>query len=133
MPSPGALEALPTVPLKSTSQDGRIHGLDALRAGAMFLGIVLHVGTFYVVSAPVVVAGSDMAKHRLFDLLISAIHGFRVHLFFFLSGFFARLLFQRLGPKGFVKQRLQRVGLPFLLGMITVVPPVLGITAWAYP
>jgi hypothetical protein len=41
-------------------------------------------------------------------------------------------LHQRLGARAFIRQRLRRIGLPFLLGMITIVPLVIAITVWGF-
>jgi peptidoglycan/LPS O-acetylase OafA/YrhL len=43
-------------------------------------------------------------------------------LFFVIAGFFARLLVVKLGPWGFTKHRLRRIGLPLLVAMLIVMP-----------
>lgn len=104
---------------------GRLHGLDLLRGVAMTLGVVLHATIpFTRVDAPWVfrVATSNPA----YDLSFVAIHGFRMPLFFLLAGFFAHLQQERLGPTPFLRQRLLRVGLPFVVGMLTLTPWMLS-------
>ena len=108
----------------------RLHALDLLRAVAMFLGIVLHAAvSFMVIRLPWLI--HDTRRNVGFDVLAGAIHGFRMQVFFFLAGFFAHLLWLRLGPRGFLLQRGKRIGLPFVLGMIVIVPIIVGLWLWA--
>ena len=111
------------------AREERIHALDNLRAVAMWLGIVLHAGiSFMVFQSPWPVR--DVARHWSFDVLVGAIHGFRMQLFFFLAGFFARLLHERLGAWGFVKHRLLRVGVPFLAAGVVILPMMGVLWIW---
>ena len=57
----------------------RRHDLDALRAIAMLLGIVLHVALSFS-TIPWLV--TDSRTSRFYNVLFSAIHGFRMPLFF---------------------------------------------------
>ena len=110
----------------------RIHALDSLRAVAMFLGIALHGALSFLAGdflAPWPV--HDVQRHPAFNVMVFFIHGFRMHLFFLLAGFFARLLHERLGPRAFIKQRLLRIGLPFLAGPLVFVLPMLFIVVWS--
>jgi peptidoglycan/LPS O-acetylase OafA/YrhL len=52
-------------------------------------------------------------------------------LFFMVAGFFARLLMQRMGTGGFIRNRLRRIGLPLLAAMFLVLPPTFGAVIWA--
>jgi len=109
----------------ASGMEGRLHGLDLLRGVAMTLGVVLHATIpFTRVDGPWVfrVATSNPA----YDLSFVVIHGFRMPLFFLLAGFFARLQQERLGPTPFLRQRLLRVGLPFVVGMLTLTPWMLS-------
>lgn len=116
----------------SHAHEERLHALDLLRAAAMFLGIVLHAGISFIVS-PFPWLVHDARRSFVFDVLLAAIHGFRMQVFFFLAGFFAHLLWQRLGARGFLIQRGKRIGLPLLLGMLIIVPVILGLSVWADP
>ena len=102
--------------------------LDALRAGAMLLGIVLHASLSFFPAFWIV---TDSRQEPGFGILFSAIHGFRMPLFFVMSGFFSAMLLHRRGWKSLVKQRFHRVFLPLLLGMVTIVPLTVGISALA--
>ncbi len=73
----------------------RFHDLDALRATAMLLGVVLHATLFLIPAAwPIqdAWAGSVPPQENPYGYLLSAIHGFRMPVFFLLSGFFTALL-----------------------------------------
>ena len=108
----------------------RLHALDSLRAFAMLLGIVLHAALSFIVTPfPWIVR--DVSRAPGYDVLLGFIHGFRMPLFYFIAGFFAHLLWQRLGTRGFIAQRLQRIGLPFAAGMFTILPLSAAIWQWA--
>ena len=102
-------------------REERVHALDNLRAVAMLLGIVLHAALSFM-TLPIPWVARDVSRGLGFDVMVGVIHGFRMQLFFFLAGYFAHLLWQRLGSKAFLQQRWKRIGLPFLLGMITLMP-----------
>ena len=102
----------------------RLHDLDALRAFAMLLGIGLH-GALAYVTFPYWPAYDS--HHAIgFDLFVEMVHGFRMPLFFLLSGFFTTMLWRRRGLASLIKHRLKRILLPFLLFVITVIP----LTIW---
>ncbi|MBL6828164.1 MAG: acyltransferase family protein, partial [Opitutales bacterium] len=71
----------------------RFHDLDALRAFAMLLGIVLH-GLLSFTPIPIwPVQDNDQSEIYMIPLMF--IHGFRMSLFFFVSGFFTRMMWQK--------------------------------------
>lgn len=106
----------------------RRHDQDALRAFAMLLGIVLHVALSFS-GGPWMV--QDERTSTVFQVLISAVHGFRMPLFFVLSGFFTAMLWRRYGLRALVRHRFKRVFLPLVLGTITLVPLMHGIGGFA--
>lgn len=85
----------------------------------MLLGVVLHAALAYVGTPWIVV---DQAASPWLGWIVPAIHGFRMPLFFLISGFFTAMLWQRRGAKAMLAQRAKRIGLPLLLGMATIVP-----------
>ncbi len=106
----------------------RFHDLDALRGVAMLLGILLHAGVFLVPVEfwPVHEAWAyDTAPEaNVYAWILSAIHGFRMPLFFVTSGFFTAMLWQSRGLQALARHRLERLGLPLLASMFTVVPAI---------
>ncbi|MAI69542.1 MAG: glucan biosynthesis protein [Rhodopirellula sp.] len=97
----------------------RRHDLDALRAIAMLLGIVLHSALSF---APIPWIVRDSQQSEFFYYLFSFIHGFRMPLFFLISGFFTAMLWRKAGLTGLFKQRCKRILLPLILGMWTIIP-----------
>ena len=106
----------------------RRYDLDALRTTAMLLGIVLHAGLSFT---PFLWPVQDARQSDFFGLLFAAIHGFRMPVFFVLSGFFTAMLWRGRGLKALLSHRFRRVLLPFLLGLVTIVPAVNWISGWA--
>ena len=89
----------------------------------MLLGVVLHASlSFFPGFWPV---KDDTATFDgPYDEILHAIHGFRMPLFFLLSGFFTTMLWRQRGLSGLVAQRAKRVALPLALAMVTIVPLV---------
>jgi peptidoglycan/LPS O-acetylase OafA/YrhL len=102
--------------------------LDALRAGAMLLGIVLHASLSFFPSYWMV---TDIRQDSAFGIVFSAIHGFRMPLFFVMCGFFSAMLLRKRGCGALVKHRFHRVFLPLLAGMFTIVPLTIWVSAIA--
>jgi len=99
--------------------DTRRHDLDALRAFAMLLGIVLHT---ILIVIPESVAIEASREYGVYGLVFYAIHGFRMPLFFVMSGFFTAMLWRKRGMKALLKHRFRRIFLPLALGMLTIIP-----------
>lgn len=97
----------------------RRHDLDALRAGAMVLGICLH-GMMAYSGIPWVVM--DNERSGVLENAINLIHGFRMPLFFLVSGYFTAMLACRRGWAGMLGNRAGRILTPLLVCMITIIP-----------
>ena len=110
------------------SSTERQHHLDAVRAFAMLLGIVLHASLSYFDSGWAVNDGVDSG---FFAVLLIGIHGFRMPLFFLLSGYFTALLVQRRGIAQTAKNRLLRITIPLAIGAVTIVPLTTLTGSWA--
>lgn len=87
----------PTIP--------RRHDLDALRAVAMSLGIVVHGVVPYFFTEARLVS----------EVLSRSIHGFRMPLFFLLSGFFTAMLWRKRGILTLLWHRFRRIFLPLVV------------------
>jgi hypothetical protein len=106
----------------------RQHDLDALRAFAMFLGIVLHA-TLSFTGFPWIV--QDSSSNGFFVIAFLAIHGFRMQLFILISGYFTMMMWRRRGAASLLKQRFMRVFVPCMLGVATMVPLLNMTASWA--
>jgi len=114
----------------------RYHDLDALRAFAMLLGIVLHgVISFFpnvfwpakdlhrpevevpaVLAAPLEQAGFETPQSvNLYEMVLHAIHGFRLPLFFWVSGFFTTMLWKNIGLFQLAQHRAIRILFPLAI------------------
>ena len=102
----------------------RLHHLDALRSFAMLLGIVLHASLSFI---PFPWPVQDSEQNTSLYLVFYAIHGFRMPLFFLLSGFFTAMLWRKRGVLSLAKHRVKRVLLPLVIGCFTIIPA----TNWA--
>ena len=111
----------PAQPVQHRGTGVRRHDLDALRAIAMLLGICLHAMAAYSGILWVVM---DNDQNQALEKAISFIHGFRMQLFFLVSGFFTAMLSARYGNLGMVKNRAARILLPFLICVPTLIPLV---------
>jgi peptidoglycan/LPS O-acetylase OafA/YrhL len=102
------------------NRSDRLHALDAVRAFALLLGVVHHATLSFIPGvraagyAPVAFTG----------------HMFRMSLFFLMAGFFARMLVQRKGLRGFWADRLQRILAPLVVGWIVLFPFVSAAWSW---
>jgi hypothetical protein len=110
--------------------NSRRNDLDALRAFAMLLGIGLHAALAYTPSPWAV---QDTQRSEAFGLFFVVVHGFRMPLFFLISGFFTAMLWRQKGLKSLLWHRFQRVLVPCLLGTITVLPLMTWIAAQMTP
>lgn len=111
-----------------TDASERLHGLDALRGGALLLGVVLHATLAYF-PTPVWLV-TDAATSPIAAVLFFAIHVFRMATFFLLAGLFAHLMLQRRGVAGFVKDRLLRIAGPLLAFWWPVLAAIVAVIVW---
>ena len=103
--------------------------LDALRGFAMLLGIAFHAALSFF-EAPWSV--HDTRRSDLLPLLAVVIHGFRMPLFFLLSGYFTMLFYRRHGLRSLLEQRFTRIFLPLLIAVATIVPLDTALTGMAH-
>ncbi len=92
----------------------RYHDLDALRAFAMLLGILLHAIFVNRLLNPNSV---EQASSDIFMAVLSFIHGFRMPLFFLLSGFFTLMLWKKYGSRYLITNRIKKIVLPLIIFM----------------
>ena len=119
------MAATTTTPTVTTPRV-RLHGLDALRAGALLLGIVLHSLLPFVPGVPWLVV--DDESTMVAGIPVYVIHLFRMALFMLLAGYFGRMVLQRRGTRAYLKDRAVRILLPFVAFWPLAVLP-LGVLA----
>jgi peptidoglycan/LPS O-acetylase OafA/YrhL len=114
-------------PAVQSPSNSRLDYLDATRAFALLLGIVFHASLSFV---PIFMgwAVQDISTSPVVTLFTTVSHSFRMGTFFLLSGFLSRLAFHRHGAGDFVRSRLIRLGVPFVLGWFILRP--LMVSGW---
>ncbi len=92
----------------------RMHALDAVRAFALLLGVVLHATESFLPGMErwIVV---DQSPSTTLSVAFYVIHQFRMSLFFVMAGFFAHLVYHRKGSEAFIADRRKRILIPFLV------------------
>jgi hypothetical protein len=108
-----------TIKIPKIQNQDRRHDLDALRAFAMFLGIGLHASLSFI---PLPWPVQDITQPTIFIIFLVLVHGFRMPLFFILSGYFTMMIFRKRNIKSLILQRTLRILLPCLIGSFTIIP-----------
>lgn len=97
----------------------RKHFLDWLRAGAFGVLILFHIGLLYATW------DYNIKSERIYpglDVLLLTLSPWRLVLLFFISGVASRFLLDKLEPHGFTFDRLRRLLVVLLLGMLVINP-----------
>lgn len=95
----------------------------------MLLGLVLH-GMLSFAGIPIWPAEDVRSAPEVIYPVIDWIHGFRMQLFFLVSGFFTAMMWKKRGVGGLVKQRLLRIGVPLMAGVVVVFPAMIALGIW---
>lgn len=98
----------------------REYGLDALRVGAFALLIGYHAAMYYV-PWPWMVKSRQTSAWLTW--VLTAVNLWRLPLLFFVAGGGTWFSLGRRGYAAFTGERLRRLGLPLLFGMLVIVPP----------
>jgi peptidoglycan/LPS O-acetylase OafA/YrhL len=115
----------------TTQQNLRLDYLDAARAIALILGIIFHASISFL---PIFIgwAVMDISTSSFVSIFMMISHSFRLELFFLVAGFFSHMKFHREGTHTFLKSRIVRIALPFVVGWILLRPLIVaGWTAGA--
>lgn len=108
----------------------RLHALDAVRAFALILGVFLHA-TMSFLPGQQLWTVVDVDRSQVMGGTFFLLHIFRMSLFFFVAGFFARLSLEKRGTRGFVVDRLKRVGVPLVAGWPILFALIIAVAVWA--
>ena len=109
-------------------EGGRLHALDAVRGGALMLGVLFHACLPFLLGPQlwIVREGESLELTVAFFVL----HVFRMSVFFLLAGFFARMLLQRQGVGGFIANRAKRIAAPLALFWPIVFTLIVAVLVW---
>jgi ABC-type multidrug transport system ATPase subunit/peptidoglycan/LPS O-acetylase OafA/YrhL len=101
----------------------RVHALDAVRGFALLLGVAFHAALSFMPGwPPGLWAFSDNSPSQALSDGAFVAHIFRMSLFFFIAGYFGRLLYARLGARGFWSNRVKRIAVPMIIGWVVLFP-----------
>lgn len=107
---------------------GRLHALDAVRGGALMLGVLFHACLPFLLGPQLWIV--DEAGSAELSALFFVLHVFRMTVFFLLAGFFARLLLQRSGVGGFVMNRANRIAMPLAMFWPLAFASIVAVLIW---
>ena len=108
-----------STPPAATPDGRRYHGLDAIRAVMMTLGLVLHVALCYGEGDWIY---KDPETTGVAGLITVSVHVFRMPIFFVMAGFFAAMVYERRGASTFARQRFDRIVVPLVIGWFVLFP-----------
>ena len=109
----------------------RLHALDAVRGFALLLGVAFHAALSFIPGLPPGMwAMNDNSTSAFIADASFVSHIFRMSLFFFIAGFFGRLLFHKLGASGFWANRGKRIAVPLVAGWVILTPAILFVWSW---
>lgn len=94
----------------------RLHGLDALRAFALLLGVLLHASVNFVMPPGAWAVGTTTPSAPL-AWLTYYLHSFRLEIFFLMAGFFGALVVRRRGATAYAWDRVRRILLVFVVAV----------------
>ena len=111
-----------------TGPSGRLHGLDALRATALLLGVVLHASMSYFPVTIWIVPDTDNSP--VAGVIFFAIHLFRMTSFFLIAGLFAHMMLDRRGTGGFIRDRATRIAGPLAAFWFPMLAAIIAGLIW---
>jgi glucans biosynthesis protein C len=111
----------------SSPANGRLDYLDAARAFALMLGIVFHASISFM---PMFIgwAVMDISTSSIVPIFMLISHSFRLALFFLIAGFFSHMTFHHQGAASFIRSRILRIAIPFIVGWFLLRP--LLVSGW---
>ncbi|KZN44342.1 acyltransferase family protein [Pseudoalteromonas luteoviolacea] len=109
----------------------RYYFIDNLRSIALLLGVIFHAALAYGPYFKNIWVSTDPNTQAFFSYLANWLHLFRMPLFFLIAGFCSALLITRKSNQDFIKLRLKRVLLPFLIFYPILIAMFLHIFSWS--
>lgn len=102
------------------SEKIRLYYLDNLRSFALLLGIIFHAAIVYAEDINYAIQNPE--RSIVFTYFCYFVHGFRMPLFFMISGFFSGLVWEKKGKKSYIQGRFLRVFIPMMIGLLFFAP-----------
>ncbi len=112
--------------MNNTLPEQRLHALDAVRGFALLLGVAFHAAMSFLPGIPPGIWSMvDNSPSQFLSDAGFVTHIFRMSLFFFIAGFFGRLLYHKLGARGFWANRGMRIAVPLVAGWVVLFPLII--------
>lgn len=104
------------------SERPRLFYLDNLRAVVILLVVVLHASITYMAYPPGWWYVLDPDKSLLFTSVVLLIDVPLMPILFFVAGYFALPSLERRGPSGFIREKIVRLAIPWVVGVVFLAP-----------
>src|SRR5690606_38476394 len=111
-----------------SSNTERLHALDAVRGGALLLGVVAHMSMSFWPIPFWPIRDNDPSGALLSSFFV--MHIFRMSVFFVMAGFFARLVLGTRGLRGFVLDRAKRIAVPLVVSWPLLFAAFIAVIIW---
>jgi surface polysaccharide O-acyltransferase-like enzyme len=102
----------------------RVYYLDNLRVVAVLAVLVLHTSMCYMVGAPPFWYVVDPDVNLVFTVIVLVLDVPIMSAMFLVAGYFALPSLRRRGLGGFVREKLTRLGVPWVFGVVVLAPAV---------
>jgi len=107
---------------RAMSAPPRLVFLDNLRAMAIVLVVVLHASITYMAFAPEWWYVLDPRRSLLLTAIVLLLDVPLMPALFFVAGYFALPSLQRRGTGGFIREKVVRLGIPWVVGVVFLAP-----------
>ncbi|MDH6306510.1 glucan biosynthesis protein C [Parabacteroides sp. PF5-5] len=101
---------------------GRIDVFDFLRSLMIFFVIVLHVSMTYMLDCPPWWYVISNKTSPVFIFIVNLLDIFMMPVLFFISGYFTPASYIKKGTNGFLKDKMKHILLPWILGILVIIP-----------
>lgn len=117
-------EPVPVAYSRAGAVAGRLHFFDHWRAFIILLVILLHTSMTYMAFPPEWWYVLEPENSLVFTALVLLLDVANMQILFFIAGFFAYPSIEKYGPGRFMRQKLLRLGLPWVVGVVILTPLV---------
>jgi hypothetical protein len=100
----------------------RRYDIDALRVYAVILLIIFHTAMLFAYGTPYFIQNADLSVEIL--IFVFVINTFHMPLFFILAGMSTSYSLNFRTGTAYLKERVKRIFIPLILGMLIVIPPI---------
>jgi peptidoglycan/LPS O-acetylase OafA/YrhL len=111
--------------------ENRLHALDAVRSFALLSVVAFHAAMSFFPDQPPGWQMVDNSPSVFLGVASFVMQIFQMSLFFFIAGYFGRLLYHKLGPGGFWANRSMRILVPMIVFWMILKPPMFAIGGMA--